>query len=290
MSSPAQNHSDNTYKSEDDEEYNPDFILQSKQKDINNSSDESALSDDFEDNFVSPIQSSVKTRKQRITELEDEKKQKNLNKFGYILENNSNASTNFKIDDIFQKLNSITNKIYKKNSLDTKIDILNNISETNLENILVRTNGDSTYKKPEMINIKRTYKFAGRIVTEDMSVPKESAMGQEYLHNLKFDDKKSQLKQETSVPSETMPKSPKQGHDNGLRKPLKRNSILIDIINGNNSKYAKISTLDKSKMDWANYVDSQRDMKESLETGWKGQKGGYLERKKFLEGKDVTGS
>ena len=299
---------DNSYNSDDDQDYNPDIVLLNKKNkqnishsDDGSSSSSSSSISDIANN--SSVKTSVRTRRQRQNDLEKEQELQQLNKYGNSLlqtDQSNNKEQDLKIDTIFNKLNDITKKIYKRTPINSKIDILNNISETNLENILLQSkNNDSLNggKQVEMITIKRTYKFAGKIVTEDLVVPKDSAMGQEYLQSLKFNDNDN--KNESSAKEEKESHKEKEEEEeeeeaqeddknSGLRRPLKRKSILNDIINGNNSKYTKISTLDKSKIDWANYVDSQRDMKETLESGWKGQKGGYLERKKFIEGRDLA--
>ena len=47
------------------------------------------------------------------------------------------------------------------------------------------------------------------------------------------------------------------------------------------AKAKKLSTLDKSAMDWKEHVESSQDIKEDLEANRKG--GGYLEKVEFLE-------
>lgn len=293
---------DNSYNSDDDQDYNPEIVLLNKKnkKSTSHSDDESSSSSSSISDIVNDtsVKTFVRTRRQRQNDLAKEQELQQLNKYGNILLQTDESNTkeqDLKIDTIFNKLNDITKKIYKRTPINSKIDILNNISENKLENILLQSQNNNLNgeKQVEMITIKRTYKFAGKIVTEDLVVPKDSAMGQEYLQSLKFNDNDNENKNKTSIEEEKESnkeeeEARKDDTKSGLRRPLKRKSILNDIINGNNSKYTKISTLDKSKIDWANYVDSQRDMKETLESGWKGQKGGYLERKKFIEGRDLA--
>ncbi|GMF58514.1 unnamed protein product [[Candida] boidinii] len=56
----------------------------------------------------------------------------------------------------------------------------------------------------------------------------------------------------------------------------KRASLIDDVINGKSN--AKLSTLEKSRLDWASYVDKQK-ISEELRNA---NKGGYLETQDFL--------
>lgn len=107
----------------------------------------------------------------------------------------------------------------------------------------------------EQIMIERTYKFAGETVHEKKMVPKFSAEGQEYLKNLKF---KSQIKEDARATSTEDPQKRKHVSNEqylNLRRPLKREPILEKIIAG--TVKPKLTTLEKSKLDWVNYVDKE---------------------------------
>lgn len=278
---------DDAYKSELDEDYNPDLVLNDIKQRNNDSSDSFSGSEEDEANYKTTIKTSVKTRSQRQVDIAKEKELANLKRYGtgFFDEKEKDLAQDSRIGDVLEKLNHITKTIYKKTPVGAEIDVLNNRLVNSIENIVLWPRDDEASKKIEMITIKRTYKFAGKIVAEDITVPKNSAMAEEYLQSLKFKD--DDEKNEFSV-KEPHKEKIDETPTSSLRKPLKRQSLLLDIISGNNSNYTKISTLDKSKMDWANYVDSQRNLKDTLESGWKGQKGGFLERKNFLERKDVV--
>lgn len=62
----------------------------------------------------------------------------------------------------------------------------------------------------------------------------------------------------------------------GPRKPRKSLDAMFAT-----AKAKKLSTLDKSAMDWKEHVESSQDIKEDLEANRKG--GGYLEKVEFLE-------
>lgn len=130
----------------------------------------------------------------------------------------------------------------------------------------------------EYIEIERDYKFAGEYIREHKKVLRSSAEGQEYLKNLKFN---------TTTPSKPQKKNNVdivQDKDNdiddnekkNIRRPLKRPSYLEQIISG--AIKPKLTTLEKSQMDWATYVDKEGINEELLLHN----KDGYLAKQDFL--------
>lgn len=124
----------------------------------------------------------------------------------------------------------------------------------------------------EMINIKRTYAFAGETITEEKIVPKSSAEARLYF--------KSQQTDPDHVPKPSIQPS--------LRRPKKRSSMfepssesLGQVSNANKGKGPKLNTIEKSKLDWAGYVDKE-GMKDELD-GAEKSKDGYLGKKEFLD-------
>ncbi|AQZ12845.1 SWC5 (YBR231C) [Zygosaccharomyces parabailii] len=128
------------------------------------------------------------------------------------------------------------------------------------------------------ILIKRDYKFAGEMVHEEKMVPISSAEAKEYLNSLKFQhgtqeaqevtkSQPEELKQQAEVSTETK---------NNLRRPLKRPPLLEQIISG--ALKPKLTTLEKSSLDWASYVDKE-GINEELTLH---NKDGYLAKQDFL--------
>lgn len=123
----------------------------------------------------------------------------------------------------------------------------------------------------EMITIKRTYAFAGETITEEKLVPKSSAEARLYLQPL----------QEQNGSSAPKTKPP-------LRRPKKRTSIFEPnpdgIVKGlapvGANKGPKLNTVEKSKLDWAGFVDKE-GIAEELDDASKGKEG-YLGRMDFL--------
>ena len=123
----------------------------------------------------------------------------------------------------------------------------------------------------DMISIKRTYAFAGETMTEEKLVPKSSAEARLHLA--------SQNAPQTS--NRNTPPGPP------LRRPKKRISRFEPnpegIVKGlppSASKGPKLNTVEKSRLDWAGYVDKE-GIKEELDVAGKA-KDGYLEKKEFL--------
>lgn len=120
----------------------------------------------------------------------------------------------------------------------------------------------------ETVRIERTYEFAGKVVTELKEVAAGSAEAQAYLNSAKL----------AVAPVAEKPKERPTVTVTGevLRRPMKRRS-LIDLILAN-PKAVKLSTLEKSRLDWATYVD-ENEIKGELRSG---KAGSYLERQAFL--------
>ena len=120
----------------------------------------------------------------------------------------------------------------------------------------------------DMITIKRTYVFAGETITEEKLVPKTSAEARLYL----------QSQQQPSSPS--TPNSTSKP----LRRPKKRVSQFEPnpngIVKGLAPQGPKLNTIEKSKLDWAGYVDKE-GIKEELDVAEKAKEG-YLGRMDFL--------
>ncbi|KAI2790716.1 SWR1-complex protein 5 [Penicillium oxalicum] len=146
-------------------------------------------------------------------------------------------------------------------------------------------NGDSSQRKhtEQMVRIKRTYKFAGEVITEEKLVLKDSAEAKAFLsggENVEFT--------EVVEGDET-----KNLHN--LRRPLRKISRFdpnpSNMIKKSWEKQAltdsaadatgpKINTVEKSRLDWAQYVD-KAGIKDELRTHSKAKEG-YIGRMDFL--------
>jgi hypothetical protein len=133
----------------------------------------------------------------------------------------------------------------------------------------------------KMIKIKRTYKFAGEWITEEKVVPKHSAEAKAFLssgENAEYTD------EDVAAASATL----------NLRRPLRKISRFDPNPTGTIKKSwekqlvpedkdaqgPKINTVEKSRLDWASYVD-QAGIKDELRTHSKAKEG-YMGRMDFL--------
>lgn len=125
----------------------------------------------------------------------------------------------------------------------------------------------------DKILIKRTYEFAGETITEEKKVPKSSAEARLYLAAVAAEQNAT-----TSTPNKKTP----------LRRPKKRSSMFEPPPDdsplskpGAKGKSTKLNTIEKSKLDWAGYVDKE-GIKDELE-GAEKAKEGYLGKMDFLD-------
>ncbi|OXV07894.1 hypothetical protein Egran_04342 [Elaphomyces granulatus] len=138
----------------------------------------------------------------------------------------------------------------------------------------------------EMIKIKRTYKFAGELITEEKLVPKDSAEAKLFL---------SEANGETATTTEVEDTDSKKSALK-LRRPLRKASRFdpnpVGLIKKNWEKQPavdpaagengpKLNTVEKSKLDWATYVD-QAGIKDELNVHSRAKEG-YLGRMDFLD-------
>jgi len=131
----------------------------------------------------------------------------------------------------------------------------------------------------QMIKIKRTYKFAGEMITEEKIVPKDSAEAKVFLSS----GENVEYAEVDGVP------------DRNLRRPLRKISRFDPNPTGTIKKSwekqvveagdkdasgPKINTVEKSRLDWAQYVD-EAGIKDELRTHSKAKEG-YMGRMDFL--------
>lgn len=131
-------------------------------------------------------------------------------------------------------------------------------------------------KVQEKVKITKVFEFAGEEVKVEKEVPIDSADARLSLS----------MAENSTKPSESTPpagKSPGRGRGKGN---IKRVGLTgISSVLGQIGKKSKISTLEKSKLDWDNYK-KQENIEEELNTHNKG-KDGYLERQDFLQRADL---
>ncbi|KZS97208.1 hypothetical protein SISNIDRAFT_547250 [Sistotremastrum niveocremeum HHB9708] len=159
-------------------------------------------------------------------------------------------------------------------------------------------NATPDFEPPTMIKVRKSYRFAGKDFSEVVMVAEGSTDAQQWPRVIEDeavkpeDDSAAALPTPESIsstsaplptlappsttptPSSTSAPSPLPAKP-GPRKPK---TVLGAIPN---TKPKKLTTLDKSAMDWKAHVNEDEGTKDELEANRRG--GGYLEKVEFLE-------
>ncbi|KAL2858066.1 bucentaur or craniofacial development-domain-containing protein [Aspergillus pseudodeflectus] len=149
-----------------------------------------------------------------------------------------------------------------------------------------------TQQPDEMIKIKRTYKFAGEMITEEKLVPRDSAEAKLFLSG----------EQDGEVTAVTEGDMANGSITVKIRRPLRRVSRFDPNPTGaikkswekqpvteagqeENARGPKINTVEKSRLDWAAYVD-RAGISDELRVHSKAKEG-FLGRMDFLDRVDA---
>lgn len=253
--------SSDDYNEEEDEDFDPTKIdttdnqneseseteIDNKKEPITNNIDYSTIESD--------TGGLIKTRRARYEEIESNKRRKYENIQGTPISDTARS--------IWEEMNLESKKRLSRQQ-GSNISIISDPKDSLQENT----------GNVEQITIERTYKFAGETIHEKKTVPKYSAEGQEYLKNSKFQKTKDTVAATTTDTNDTVETTEERSN---LRRPLKREPILEKIIAG--SIKPKLTTLEKSKLDWVNYVDKE-GITDDLQLH---NRDGYLAKQDFLD-------
>ncbi|KAL3467554.1 bucentaur or craniofacial development-domain-containing protein [Aspergillus heterothallicus] len=149
-----------------------------------------------------------------------------------------------------------------------------------------------TQQPDEMIKIKRTYKFAGEMITEEKLVPRDSAEAKLFLSGEQEGEVTAATEEDMANASTTVK----------LRRPLRKTSRFDPNPTGaikkswekqpvtepgqdENARGPKINTVEKSRLDWAAYVD-RAGISDELRVHSKAKEG-FLGRMDFLDRVDA---
>ncbi|KAI1313704.1 bucentaur or craniofacial development-domain-containing protein [Xylaria venustula] len=135
----------------------------------------------------------------------------------------------------------------------------------------------------DMIKIKRTYNFAGKVHIEEKLVARSSAEAKLYLAsqdgNIEVEDEDEQPK-----------RKPRKAFRSKFEPPIEGSIERVDLKLGMNirlelreqqAKAKKLNVVEKSRMDWAGFVDKE-GIKDELELAGK-SKESYVSRQDFLQ-------
>ncbi|KAG6813061.1 hypothetical protein H0H92_014333 [Tricholoma furcatifolium] len=139
----------------------------------------------------------------------------------------------------------------------------------------------------EMIKIEKRYQFAGETVVEVVEVPADSPDAKKWP--LLHDDQSVQNRSAPTLDASSLessfatPSTPSIVAKPPLKRPGPRKSkTTLAAIPSSSQKAKKLSTLDKSAMDWQAHVQASAEsgLKDELEANRRG--GGYLDKVEFL--------
>ncbi|XP_028665228.1 craniofacial development protein 1 [Erpetoichthys calabaricus] len=126
-------------------------------------------------------------------------------------------------------------------------------------------------KEPSKITITKVFDFAGEEVRVSKEVDSYSKEAKSFMKKVEEDSGKQPSTEGTDVSS----------YSGACSSGLKRTTGLGGILNRIGGKKQKLSTLEKSKLDWESFKNEE-GIGEELATHNRG-KDGYMERKAFLE-------
>jgi len=136
----------------------------------------------------------------------------------------------------------------------------------------------------EMIKIKRTYNFAGRVHTEEKLVAKDSAEAKLYLESL------GENADPGAAEDDAPKRMPRKAFRSIFEPMMEQISQRSDLNLGMSVRLRarelakqdakKLNTVEKSRMDWAGFVDKE-GIKDELALAGK-SKGSFAERQQFL--------
>ena len=135
----------------------------------------------------------------------------------------------------------------------------------------------------EMIKIKRTYEFAGEMITEEKVVHRDSAEAKVFLASgeaVEYADADAAAAAADAARNVRRPLRKISRFDPNPTGAIKKSWEKQPLAAGDDAKGPKINTVEKSRLDWAQYVD-QAGIKDELRTHSKAKEG-YMGRMDFL--------
>ncbi|KAK1586012.1 bucentaur or craniofacial development-domain-containing protein [Colletotrichum navitas] len=140
----------------------------------------------------------------------------------------------------------------------------------------------------DMIRIKRTYNFAGKVHTEEKLVARSSAEARLYLASLGKDAAEGGgegQEEEEEEPKRVLKKAFRSAFEPVIEVAGQRSDLNLGVAvrikaREKEAQAKKLNTVEKSKMDWAGFVDKE-GLKDELELAGRA-KGSYAERQDFL--------
>ncbi|EFA00183.1 craniofacial development protein 1 [Tribolium castaneum] len=206
---------------------------------------------DPESDFSDSENVSGKAKKRRKQSSKPRKKQKPIEEEEVV---NNSAPKQVSEEEKKKLADDIWADFMKDTGFQSKKDVAKNLPTNSNKPTTVDNAKKTEEKKPETVKITQVFKFAGEEVKVEKEVAKDSI--------------DARLSNKSSEPG----------------KPVKSKGGLSGILSQLGKK-TKISTLEKSKLDWDQFK-KEENLQEELQNHNKG-KDGYLERQDFLQRADL---
>ncbi|KXN85552.1 SWR1-complex protein 5 [Leucoagaricus sp. SymC.cos] len=139
----------------------------------------------------------------------------------------------------------------------------------------------------KMVKVQKKYLFAGQYITEIVEVPKDSLDAKKWpLYQGDTTDREIPQPDAHSLPQPSMTAPASTDSSESPKPPPKKpgprksKTVLGALPSSSTQKAKKLSTLDKSLMDWQSHT-MDTSLQDELEANRKG--GGYLEKVEFLK-------
>ncbi|KYM79869.1 Craniofacial development protein 1 [Atta colombica] len=256
---------------EDDEDYVPDGIDSDPVSEVESEGDiESGPEDENDENKRETGKKSSKRSKSQKSKKVKRRR---------ILEKSKVSEEKSKEEEECKEKKELTEEEEKKRADSLWADFMKDtavVSKSKPQNSIRSNDKTAPIQKPkvqEKVKITKIFEFAGEEVKVEKEVSVDSAEARLSL---------STAENSATKPPESTSLAVKERGRGGIRRIGLGG---ISSVLGQIGKKAKISTLEKSKLDWDNFK-KQENIEEELNTHNKG-KDGYLERQDFLQRADL---
>ena len=143
----------------------------------------------------------------------------------------------------------------------------------------------TTADTSELVRIKRTYNFAGKVHTEEKLVARDSAEAKLFFASQGEEEAAAAAAADDSLPAKRVAKKAFRSAFEPLTDPLPQRAdlnlgVAARMQAGREAQAKKLNTVEKSRMDWAGFVDKE-GIKDELELAGRA-KGSYAAREDFL--------
>ncbi|KAL0127191.1 hypothetical protein PUN28_005465 [Cardiocondyla obscurior] len=256
---------------EDDEDYVPDGVDSDPVSEVESEGDAESGPEDENDENKRETKRKKGTKRSKSQKNKRAKCKRTLDKVKVSEEEN-------KEEEKCKEKKELTEEEEKKRADSLWADFMKDtaVEKSKPQNLISKSNERSLpIQKPkaqEKVKITKVFEFAGEEVKVEKEVAVDSAEARLSA---------SAAEKSVEKPSESVSPTVKESRRGGRRVGLGGISSVLGQI----GKKPKISTLEKSKLDWDNFK-KQENIEEEINTHNKG-KDGYLERQDFLQRSDL---